>query len=184
MSWIEVTSTMCNADDSFHSGVTNALRSNVLWAQQESRFVYHGQFQTSVAQGFSTDNYTWMSNWTLFAVPYRSFLGGPEPRQIKVIVDAKLSTSAGTDNANLQIAFLDDYFEPAVNDTSGILFYPKATMTIDGSTAWTLYSDDATVPHRPSGNDWYFIAAIANYENNALKATLYTRSIYLREVAA
>lgn len=183
MTWVHVTSTMCNADDSFHSGVTTALRNNVLWAQKESRFLYHGIFQAPVVQGFSTDGYRWISNWILFAVPSRTFLGGPEPRTIKIIVDAKMSTSSGTNSGFLQIALLDDYFEPAVDATSGILFYPKASFEIDQSTAWTLYSDDAVVPHRSTRNPWYFVAAIASFDAGPQKAKLYMRGIYLRETA-
>lgn len=189
MSWIHMTSSMANADDSFHSGVTSTLRNNVLWAQRESRFVYQGIFQTSIPQGFSTtaaqDNrdYRAIQSWLLFAVPARTYLGGPEPRPIKVIVDARLSTSAGTDSSELQIAFLDEFVTPSVDAATGILFHPKAEFTIGGNT-WTLYSDDTVVPHRAASNPWYFVAAAANYDNDALKARLFVRSIYLREVAA
>jgi hypothetical protein len=182
MTWIHMTSTLANADDSFHSGVTSTLRNNILWAQQESRFSYHSIFPYSVGLGMSTTDYAVMDNWILFAMPARSSLGSPQPRNLTIVADVRLSTIVGVSLAgcHLQIAVLNDWFEPAVDTATGVLFHPYAIIGLSTST-YALYSDSVT-PNRPTGNPYYFFAAAAANNDNT-KTAIRVRGLYAVESA-
>ncbi|MHC4644314.1 MAG: hypothetical protein ACYTBJ_02345 [Planctomycetota bacterium] len=181
MTYVTMTSTLASADDAFHSGVTTALRGNVIRTQRESRVAHQSIFQSELSQSLAT-TFAYYDSWIPFPLPIRNILGAAQPRTWTLVVDAKLSSASTLATGNLQVSLLPGFDEPpTIDGTSGILSYPKAEFQVSAST-YALYSDDVT-PWASSGYPYFYAHAVADKVTGSAAHTMYIRGVYLRESA-
>jgi len=182
MSYVHMTSTLADADDSFHSGVTTALRGNVLHTQSMNRTALHCVFMSSLSQIMSTD-FRYFSTFIPVAWPVRSRLGSSTPRQLKVILDAKQSSAgASAVPVTIRLYAQDNTARSSIDGDSGVLGpWPSAEFTL--STFHTTYALHSTsVTPNLGSNPWVYFTMAADKAGNH-GAKLYIRALYIRETA-